>query len=79
MNEEKKHFYFLSGIILIIVGLVSLTYSYIIPTTAYPYNAPASLTFMILGILFIIIGIILIILRGISHSSQKKEDENKVV
>ncbi len=63
MNHEKIHLYFLSGIVCIIVGIVSLIYSYVIPTASFPYNVPSSLTFTIIGIVLIIIGIVLSVFR----------------
>jgi len=77
VNNDKIHFYLLSGVICIIVGAVSLVYSYIIPTTAFPYNAPASLTFTVIGIAFIVLGIILILFRRRVARSQKQSVENK--
>jgi len=77
MNNEKIHINFLWGIICIILGLVSLIYSFSIPTTGFPYNAPDSLTFTVIGIVFIILGIILIIFkRGVSRSQSQNNENN---
>ena len=77
MNNEKIHLNFLWGIICIIVGLVSLIYSFSIPTTSFPYNAPASVTFTIIGVIFIILGIILFVFkRGVSRSQNQSNENN---
>jgi len=77
MDNEKIHLYLQAGVICIIVGIVSLVYSYIIPTTAFPYNAPASLTFTVIGIILIIMGIILIVFGRRFVRSQKENAGNR--
>ena len=61
MKKETKHFYFVVGLIFMIMGGFSLVYSAIIPTTFFTVNEIPSLIFRITGIIFIIIGLSLTI------------------
>jgi uncharacterized membrane protein len=58
MKKETRHFYFIIGIIFIVMGLASFTYGHIIPTV-FPRNTLPSLIFLVAGIIFIVVGIIL--------------------
>ena len=71
MEQEKIHFYINTGIILIILGIVSMIYSTIIPVIKYPYNAFAGWIFLIGGIVLIIVGILLILTMRRRFFSQK--------
>jgi uncharacterized membrane protein len=60
MKKETRHFYFIIGIIFIVMGLASFTYGHIIPTV-FPRNTLPSLIFLVTGIIFIVIGVILVL------------------
>ncbi len=61
MKKEAIHFYIIVGTILIIMGIFSLIYGFIIPTRYLPMNEFPSLLFKGVGIVFIAVGLILII------------------
>jgi len=61
MEQKNIHFYILTGVILIITGIVSIVYSTIIPVRNYPYNAFVGSIFSISGFVLIIVGILLIL------------------
>ncbi len=77
MDDEKIHFYFFCGIISIIVGVVSLVYSFSIPTKGFSYNIPVSLTFIIIGLVFILMGTILLVIHRRKSHSQKQNAGNE--
>ena len=68
MKKESIHFYFVVGIILIIMGIFSLVYGFIIPTTFFTINEFPSLIFKISGIVFIVFGL------GLMITMRKKKE-----
>jgi len=61
MEKEKQHFYFIIGIMFILMGIFSLFWGVIIPTL-FTRNDLPQLIFYILGIVLIILGSIISIL-----------------
>ena len=60
MKKEIIYSYTIIGMILIITGIFSFVYGYIIPTENFPINNLPNLFYRILGIIFIIFGLILV-------------------
>jgi drug/metabolite transporter superfamily protein YnfA len=62
MKKETSHFYFIIGVIFIVMGIFSIIYGYIIPTQIFTRNDLPSMIFIIAGVILIIMGVILTIL-----------------
>jgi protein-S-isoprenylcysteine O-methyltransferase Ste14 len=62
MKKETRHFYFIIGVIFIVMGIFSIIYGYIIPTQLFTRNDLPSWIFIITGVLLIVVGAILSIL-----------------
>jgi membrane protein implicated in regulation of membrane protease activity len=86
MENEKRRFYLIIGIILLFLGLFSFMYGSIIPTKYLPMNDLPSLIFKLSGVIFLIIGIIILVFmrkKSINHERKttskdvSPENQNK--
>jgi hypothetical protein len=77
VKKETRHFYFIIGIILLIMGGFSFVYGSLIPTKFFTINEIPSLFFQVLGVVFFISGIgLLLYLRTKKVTSAQKEPIN---
>ncbi len=71
MNNEPIHISLTLGIILSIVGGVSLLYGFMIPVTYLPMNNLPSMIFKIAGIVLLLIGLIMTFVQLKRKTSRK--------